>query len=107
MHRSHITTYGQLLGQLLVFSCQPFDDLLQGQLELPAVVRKGLQPYPANTANDSHHRARTHGQNLDSTEITALKNHPNLESQDTISVLFIFEGFAMLFSGEQANIVRQ
>lgn len=29
-------------------------------------------------------RARTHGQNLDSTEIKALKNRPNLESRDIL-----------------------
>lgn len=58
LHCPDVAPYGQLLGQLLIFSCQPFDDLLQWQLELPAVVRKGLQPYPANTANDTWSKLR-------------------------------------------------
>lgn len=60
----------------------------------------------------ARHRARTHGQILDSTEITALKNSPCMESQDIfirhlVTISVIFEGFAMLFPGEQANIARQ
>lgn len=44
-----IASYGQLLRQLLVLGCQPFYDLLQGELQLPTVVREGLKSHPANT----------------------------------------------------------
>lgn len=48
LHSLHIAPYGQLLWQLLVFGRQPFNDLLKRQLQLPTVVREGLQTRPAH-----------------------------------------------------------
>lgn len=38
LHGPHVASYGQLLRQLFVLGCKPFYDLLQGELQLPAVV---------------------------------------------------------------------
>lgn len=46
LHQENIPPQGQLCRQLLILLPQPVNDLLQRHLQLPTVVREGLQPSP-------------------------------------------------------------
>lgn len=50
LHQEHIAPQGQLCRQLLILLPQPVDDLLERHLQLPTVVREGLQPSPGRRA---------------------------------------------------------
>lgn len=50
LHQENIPPQGQLCRQLLILLPQPVNDLLQRHLQLPTVVREGLQPSPGRRA---------------------------------------------------------
>lgn len=65
LHQEDIAPQGQLCRELLILLPKPVYDLLEGHLQLPTVIRKGLQPSPGR-------RVRTAGRWSDGQEKSRL-----------------------------------
>lgn len=65
LHQEDIASQGQLCRELLILLPEPVYDLLERYLQLPTVVRKGLQTSPGRRAStagrwsDGQEKSRT------------------------------------------------
>lgn len=57
LHQEDIAPQGQLRRELLILLPEPVYDLLEGHLQLPTVIRKGLQPSPGRRARTAGRRS--------------------------------------------------